>query len=79
MTTTSLKSAVTRKTPCARIGKKAHQADLFSTLEVEITICVDIAQDVMRLTADGQKPAVIRTYVDAAYSHIAPGTHTPLP
>ena len=42
-------------------------------------ICVDIAQDVMRLTADGQQPSVIRTYVDAAYSHIAPGTDTPLP
>lgn len=42
-------------------------------------ICVDIAQDVMRMTADGQRPSVIRMYVDAAYSHVAPGTDTPLP
>lgn len=42
-------------------------------------ICVDIAQDVMRLSADGQRPSVIRMYVDAAYGHIAPGTDTPLP
>jgi hypothetical protein len=42
-------------------------------------ICVDIAQDVMRLTTDGQQPSVIRTYVDAAYGQLAPGTDTPLP
>lgn len=42
-------------------------------------ICVDIAQDVMRMTADGQRPSVIRMYVDAAYGHVAPGTDTPLP
>ena len=42
-------------------------------------ICVDITQDVMRLAADGQRPSVIRTYIDAAYGQIAPGTDTPLP
>jgi hypothetical protein len=42
-------------------------------------ICVDIAQDVMRMTAD-QKPLwEIRNYVDATYSSFGPATDTPLP
>ncbi|MBW7881495.1 MAG: hypothetical protein H3C34_02450 [Caldilineaceae bacterium] len=42
-------------------------------------ICVDIAQDVMRLTREGKAPREIRTYVDATYSAFGPATDTPLP
>jgi hypothetical protein len=42
-------------------------------------ICVDIAQDVMRLSAEGESPLAIRQYVDAAYSSFGLGTDTPLP
>jgi hypothetical protein len=42
-------------------------------------ICVDIAQDVLRMTAE-QKPLwEIRSYVDATYSSFGPATDTPLP
>lgn len=42
-------------------------------------ICVDITQDVMRLSAEGQSLWEIRTYVDAQYSPFGPSTDTPLP
>lgn len=42
-------------------------------------ICVDITQDVMRLTQAGQSTWAIRTYVDAQYSPFGPSTDTPLP
>ena len=42
-------------------------------------ICVDIAQDVMRLSAEGESLTDIRTYVDATYSSFGPPTNTPLP
>ena len=42
-------------------------------------ICVDIAQDVMRLSAEGKQPRVIRQYVDMRYSSFGPATDTPLP
>ena len=42
-------------------------------------ICVDIAQDVMRLMEEGQSPQEIRAYVDATYSPFGPPTDTPLP
>ncbi len=42
-------------------------------------ICVDIAQDVMRLMEEGQSPQEIRAYVDATYSQFGPSTDTPLP
>jgi hypothetical protein len=42
-------------------------------------ICVDITQDVMRLTQAGQPAWEIRAYVDAQYSPFGPSTDTPLP
>jgi hypothetical protein len=42
-------------------------------------ICVDIAQDVMRLTKQGLSQTEIRQYVDATYSPFGPSTDTPLP
>lgn len=40
-------------------------------------ICIDITQDVMHLTRQGQPLKIIRTYVDTKYSQFAPSTHTP--
>lgn len=40
-------------------------------------ICVDITQDVMRLTRQGQPLKDIRAYVDAEYSQFAAPTNTP--
>lgn len=42
-------------------------------------ICVDIAQDVMRLKGDGQSSPQIRNYIDAKYSAFGPSTDTPFP
>lgn len=42
-------------------------------------ICVDIAQDVMRLSAEGESLGEIRSYVDATYASFGPPTNTPLP
>jgi Protein of unknown function with PCYCGC motif len=42
-------------------------------------ICVDIAQDVKRLRAEGKTRSQVRTAIDATYSSYGPGTDTPLP
>lgn len=42
-------------------------------------ICVDIAQDTMRLTADGKTPLEIRQFIDARYGKFGPPTQTPMP
>ncbi len=42
-------------------------------------ICVDIAQDVKRLRAEGKSLTETRAYIDATYSSFGPGTNTPLP
>ena len=42
-------------------------------------ICVDIAQDVMRMTAESKKPLEIRQSIDATYSSFVPATDTPSP
>jgi hypothetical protein len=42
-------------------------------------ICVDIAQDVMRMKSDGKQPSEIRRAIDATYSSFGPPTDTPLP
>jgi hypothetical protein len=41
-------------------------------------ICVDITQDVMRLTREGKAAPEIRAYVDAQYGAFGPSTDTPL-
>lgn len=42
-------------------------------------ICVDIAQDVMRMTSDGKQPGEVRRAIDATYGSFGPPTDTPLP
>jgi hypothetical protein len=42
-------------------------------------ICVDITQDVMRMTLEGKAAPEIRTYVDAQYAQFGPSTDTPFP
>ena len=42
-------------------------------------ICVDIAQDVMRMTAEGKSATAIRQYVDGTYAAFGPATDTPMP
>ncbi len=41
------------------------------------TLCVDIAQDVMRLMREGKDAVTIRDYIDTTYSPFGPGTDTP--
>lgn len=42
-------------------------------------ICVDITQDVMRMSLDGKAAPEIRAYVDAQYGSFGPSTDTPKP
>ena len=42
-------------------------------------ICVDIAQDVMRMTDEGKSQLEIRLYVDSYYSQFGPSTDTAMP
>lgn len=42
-------------------------------------ICVDIAQDVMRLLRDGKSSPEIRAFIDEQYKSSGPPTNTPLP
>ena len=42
-------------------------------------ICVDIAQDVIRMRDDGKTPLEIRTYIDGYYSRFGPSTDTTMP
>jgi len=51
----------------------------FDTHAIGCGICVDIAQDTMRLTAEGKSPAEIRQFVDGRYGGFGPPTPTPLP
>jgi hypothetical protein len=40
-------------------------------------VCVDITQDVMRLTSEGKSTKDIRAYIDTTYSQYGPPTNTP--
>ncbi len=40
------------------------------------SICVDITQDVMRMTRDGKSPKDIRAAIDATYSKYGPSNMT---
>lgn len=42
-------------------------------------ICVDIAQDVMRMSDEGKTSLEIRQYVDSYYSQFGPSTDTEMP
>lgn len=80
--------------PCyCGCGKMGHASNLSCYINSDSTedaiiydehadgcgICVDITQDVMRLTRSGQTTWEIRAYVDAQYSPFGPSTDTPLP
>jgi hypothetical protein len=42
------------------------------------SICVDIAQDVMKMTRDGKSPAEIRAAIDKTYSQYGPSNMPPV-
>ncbi len=42
-------------------------------------MCVSIVLDTKAMTEEGRSLSEIRTYIDATYSSIGPGTDTPLP
>lgn len=42
-------------------------------------MCVNIALDARTMTAEGRPLSEIRSYIDATYGSIGPGTDTPLP
>jgi hypothetical protein len=52
---------------------------VFDTHALGCGICVDIAQDVMRLTDQGMSQPDIRAYIDGKYSAFGPPTDTPFP
>jgi predicted small secreted protein len=45
---------------------------VFDTHALGCSICVDITQDVMRLSKQGQSPQNIKAYVDKTYSRFGP-------
>ena len=68
---------------CGKMGHKSNyacyveSADAAGKLTYDshalgCSICVDITQDVMRLTREGKGPQDIRAYVDATYSKYGP-------
>ena len=44
----------------------------FDSHAIGCSICVDITQDAMRLTKQGQSPQAIKAYVDKTYSRFGP-------
>lgn len=78
------------KNPCyCGCGNMGHTSNLscfikpnnegFESHAAGCGICVDIAQDVMRLKGEGQSAPQIRNYIDAKYSAFGPSTDTPFP
>ena len=64
---------------CGDIGHKSNYACYVSSVDAQgiitfdnhalgCSICVDITQDVMRMTRDGKSPGDIRATIDATYS-----------
>jgi hypothetical protein len=75
---------------CGRMGHTSNQdcfikdvsSEGFITFDSHAAgcgICVDIAQDAMRLRAEGQSAREVRAYIDAQYGSFGPSTDTPLP
>ena len=64
---------------CFISGKTKEGVPIFEPHATGCGICVDIAQDVMRLRGEGKSLSEIRTTIDATYSSFGPGTDTPLP
>lgn len=57
---------------CFLAPESAAGAPVFDTHALGCSICVDIAQDVMRLTRRGRALDEIRAYVDATYGRYGP-------
>ncbi len=51
----------------------------FDTHALGCSICVDITQDVMRLSKDGKPVPEIQTYIDETYSQYGPSNLTAVP
>ncbi len=51
---------------------KADGTIVFDDHALGCSVCVDIAQDVMKLTRDGKSPSDIRTFIVATYSQFGP-------
>jgi hypothetical protein len=75
---------------CGKMGHKSNLSCFIRDNAKEATpifephasgcgICVDIAQDVKRLRAEGKTRSEVRAYIDATYSSYGPGTDTALP
>ena len=75
---------------CGNMGHKSNLSCFISKKAADGTpiyephasgcgLCVDIAQDVKQLRAQGKTRRAIRAYIDGTYSSYGPGTDTPLP
>ena len=64
---------------CFVADASTDEVPVFDAHAAGCGICVDIAQDVMRLRAEGRSLPQVRDYIDATYSGFGPGTDTPLP
>jgi hypothetical protein len=52
--------------------RKADGQIVFDNHALGCSLCVDISQDVMRMTAEGKSPQEIRTAIQAAYAKFGP-------
>ena len=59
--------------------RKPDGSIVFDSHATGCGICVDIAQDVKRMRAEGKSLSEVRTVIDATYGSYGPGTNTPLP
>jgi hypothetical protein len=57
---------------CSIDEVKASGEVVFDQHALGCSICVDIAQDVMKMTRDGKAPREIRTAIDLTYSQYGP-------
>ncbi len=57
---------------CYVSGVDAKGAITFDQHALGCSLCVDITQDVMRMTREGKSPQEARTYIDANYSKYGP-------
>lgn len=64
---------------CGAIGHTSNYACYYNEAKQSFdehalgcSVCVDITQDVMRLTREGKSPAAIRAFIVATYSQFGP-------
>jgi hypothetical protein len=57
---------------CYVSGVDANGQITYDSHALGCSICVDITQDVMRLSKQGKAPPEIKTYIDQAYSQYGP-------